>query len=759
MPSPHRPDAPTEGDHVTGLIERVTFHSEESGFAVLRVQVRGRREPVTVVGTVPQVAAGEWLDARGRWVVDPQHGQQLRAETMRTSAPTSAEGIARYLASGAVRGIGPALAERLVEAFGGDVFRVIEADPARLLEVDGIGPVRRGRIEEAWREQRAVREIMVFLHSHGVSTSRAFRIFKTYGEAAIETVQHDPYRLARDIRGIGFLTADRIAERLGVDRHSELRARAGVEHVLLELTDDGHCAFPRDALVERAAGMLEIPAPIVAAALDHELAAGRLVSRTAPAGGPLVYLAALDAAERTVAGTLAALARGPHPLPPVDAAKAAGWVERRLGLVLAAEQRRAVEQATRAKVLVITGGPGVGKTTIVRAIVEVFAAKGLRVVLCAPTGRAAKRLSEASGRPASTIHRLLEVDPASGRFKHDADRPVAGDLVVVDESSMIDLPLAAALVRALPRHAALVLVGDVDQLPPVGPGTVLADVIASGTVPTVRLVEVFRQAAASRIVTNAHRINRGDAPVFPAGKGEVTPGDDFFFVAAEEPARAVELLVKLVRTSIPSRFGLDPVRDIQVLTPMQRGELGARNLNLALQAALNPTGPAVERFGLTYRRGDRVMQIANDYEKDVFNGDIGRVVRLDEHDRELVVDYDDREVAYAFDELDELLPAWAVTVHKEQGSEYPAVVVPVHTQHYVLLQRNLLYTAITRGKRLVVLVGTRRALAIAVRRVQARERVTTLAERLRAAFAADARRAGEPGGLPLAAEPPSRYRT
>jgi exodeoxyribonuclease V alpha subunit len=715
-------------DHVTGVIERVTFHNEETGFCVLRVRVRGRPVPFTVVGSAPSVAEGEWLDARGRWVVDARHGQQLRAVELRTSAPDTPLGIETYLASKAVRGIGPALAARLVTAFGVDVFRVIEEEPGRLREVEGIGAGRQAMITAAWREQRTVREIMVFLHSHGVSATRAFRIFKTYGEAAIETVQHDPYCLARDIRGIGFLTADRIAERLGVDRHAELRARAGLEWVLQELTNDGHCAYPHADLVERAAGMLEIPATIVSAALQHAVSEGRLVRRERGAEPTLVYLAGLDAAERSLAANLVALARGRHPCPGIDIEAAIRWVERSSGITLAPAQRAALALATTAKVLVVTGGPGVGKTTLVDAIVRVLDAKRLRVGLCAPTGRAAKRLAEATGHEAKTIHRLLAVDPATGAFRHDQERPLELDVLIADETSMIDLPLAHHLVRAVPRDAALLLVGDVDQLPSVGPGSVLRDVIDSDAVPVCRLSEVFRQAAASAIVANAHRINAGLPPLLPERVAE--PASDFYVVAADDPARATETLVKLVTAAIPRRFGLRTLDDIQVLTPMQRGELGARNLNQVLQRALNPAGPSVERFGWTFRLGDKVMQTENDYERDVFNGDIGRVTAVDPEERQLVVRFDDRDVPYRFDELDELVLAYAVTIHKAQGSEYPAVVVPLHTQHYPLLQRNLLYTAITRGRRLVVLLASRKALAIAVKRADASVRFTTLRERL-----------------------------
>ena len=591
-------------DHVTGVIERVTFHSEESGFCVLRVRVRGRAAPVTVVGTAPAVSEGEWVDARGRWTIDARHGQQLRAVTLRTTHPDTPLGIETYLASNAVRGIGPALAARLVRAFGAGVFKVIEEEPARLREVEGIGPVRQAMITESWREQKAVREIMVFLHSHGVSAARAFRIYKTYGDKAIETVQHDPYCLARDIRGIGFLSADRIAERLGVDRHSELRARAGLEWVLQELTDDGHCAFPESDLLERAAGMLEIPQPIVAAALAQGVAEKRLVRREVDGAQPLVYLAALDAAERGLASNLLALARGRHPCPRIDLDAAVRWVEAKTAIALAPAQREALALAVTSKVLVITGGPGVGKTTLVDTIVRVLAGKRLRLGLCAPTGRAAKRLAEATGREAKTIHRLLAVDPASGTFRHNPDNPLDLDVLIADETSMIDLPLAHHLVRAVPRHAALVLVGDVDQLPSVGPGCVLRDVIDSGVVPVCRLTEMFRQAAASRIIANAHRVNRG-LPRRAPRRAATTRRVGLLRRRAGRPgARA--------RAARQAGHRLDPAaasastryEDIQVLTPMQRGELGARNLNRCCRRRSTREGPSDRalRLDVPHRR-------------------------------------------------------------------------------------------------------------------------------------------------------------
>ena len=715
-------------EHLAGTIERVTFHSGESGFCVLQVNVRGQREPVPVIGTLPNVSAGEWIDAQGRWAIDSKHGQQFKAEVLRTTHPDTAEGIEKYLGSGLIKGIGPEFAKRLVQNFGKEVFEIIEKQPERLREVSGIGKIRQAKILGAWKENQAVRKIMVFLHSHGCGTSRAFRIYKAYGDEAIEKVQEDPYRLARDIWGIGFKSADQIAASLGIGKQSDLRARAGVSYALQELTNDGHCAFPRDGLIKKAVKILEIPADIIEAAIQHELEARRLVERPGSNGSPLIYLAALDFAEQRLTENLIALSKGAHLCPRIDLPKAIQWVEAKIDLKLAPAQKDAIRLAVSSKVMVITGGPGVGKTSLVNAILKIFMAKKLDVVLCAPTGRAAKRLSETSGMEAKTIHRLLEFDPKTGGFKHDAANPLEGDVFIIDETSMVDLPLANQTVRAIPNHAALILVGDVDQLPSVGPGCVLRDIIDSGVVPVCRLTEVFRQAAQSAIIANAHRINKGLFPEFPKAK-EAKPSSDFYFFEAEEPQAGVETILRLIRESIPQKFGFKP-DEIQVLTPMQRGELGARNLNQVMQAALNPSGPSVQRFGWTFRAGDRVMQTVNNYEKDVFNGDIGRISALDEAEQELTVLFDGRDVVYDFKELDELTLSYACSIHKSQGSEYSVVVIPIHTQHYMLLQRNLLYTAITRGRKLVVLVGTRKALAMAVKRVDSRRRVTSLRERL-----------------------------
>jgi len=712
------------------MVERVTFHSDSTGFAVLKIKARGHRELVTVVGTLPNVSAGEWLEADGAWSVDPKHGPQFKADTLRTTHPDTLEGIERYLGSGMIKGIGPVYAAKLVKAFGKEVFDVIDKRSALLLKVEGIGQGRKNAIKEAWAEHKVVREIMTFLMSHGVSTARAFRIYKTYGEKAIETVMSDPYCLARDIWGIGFKTADQIAMHMGIERESDLRARAGVEYVLGELTSDGHCAYPREALAEEALKILEIPTPIIDAAINHGVETGRLVADKNRDGEPLIYLKPLHQAETQLAQILQRMARGHHPCPSIDIEKALEWVQQKINMELAPAQKDAVRAAVTHKLLIITGGPGVGKTTIVNAIIKILRAKKLRVCLCAPTGRAAKRMSETTGMDAKTIHRLLEFDPATNQFKHHTDRPLSGDLFIMDESSMIDVSLGFHLMRAIPRHAAVVWVGDVDQLPSVGPGTVLRDMIESKSIPVVRLTEVFRQAASSDIITNAHRINQGLMPEFPEKEAGHKTETDFYFVPGDDPDETVAKLIRMVRVSLPKRFGFDPVEHIQIITPMQRGTLGARTLNTALQDALNPEGPFIEKFGFRYRTGDKVMQMVNDYQKDVFNGDIGRIVAMNEEDREVRVRFENRVVNYDYQELDELSLSYAITVHKSQGSEYPCVVMPFHTQHFMMLQRNLLYTGVTRGKKLVVLVGMPKAIAMAIKRADTTQRITLLRERL-----------------------------
>lgn len=721
-PSPASITSPQ--DVLAGVVERVTFHNPETGFCVLRIKARGHRDLVTVVGHAAVITAGEWVTASGEWVNDRVHGQQLKARFLRTSAPTSIDGIEKYLGSGMIPGIGPVYAKKLVKAFGEKVFDIIEAEPARLREVTGIGAVRAAKITSAWADQKTVREIMVFLHSHGVGTARAVRIFKTYGSDAVQVMSENPYRLARDIRGIGFKTADAIAQRLGIAKTAMIRVRAGISYALTEAMNNGHCGLPLEELLPLASELLEVEATLVQTALDLELAEGTVVADRV-GETQCAFLARLHRAERAIAEDLLRLSAGDLPWPSIDAERALPWIEAKTGLTLAASQVEAIRLALRSKVLVITGGPGVGKTTIVNAILRILAAKDTVLQLCAPTGRAARRMTEATGFPARTIHRLLETDPRAGGFKRDEHNPIECDLLVIDETSMVDVVLMQALLAAVPRHAALLIVGDIDQLPSVGPGQVLADIIGSGAVPVVRLTEIFRQAAQSRIIVNAHRVNQGLLPDLARPEGD----SDFYFVPADEPETAVARVVELVKARMPRRFGFDPIRDIQVLCPMNRGGVGARSLNIELQAALNPAGEKkVERFGWTFAPGDKVMQIENDYDKDIFNGDIGYVDAVDPEAAELVASFDGRPVTFLFGELDSLVPAYAATIHKSQGSEYPAVVIALLTQHYAMLQRNLLYTGITRGKKLVVLVGQKKAVAIAVRNVAGRRRWSKLAQ-------------------------------
>ncbi len=725
-----------------GQVVRVTFESETTGFRVLRVAVAGRPEPLTVVGVFPRVYSGADVRATGTIERDPTHGEQLRAQGLTVLEPKTLDGLERYLGSGVVPGIGPSYAKRIVEAFGTATLRVLDERPEQLLGVAGLGKRRVEAIAHAWRENRALHDVMVFLQAHGASPALAARIVRRYGARAAQIVADEPYRLALEVAGIGFRTADRIAESVGVARSAPLRHQAGLVQVLRDETDRGHALTPSAALFDAARDLLGRD-PLDGtedAALERALHAlvlsGHVVVDRAsdaapelPDAGREVYLTEVFEAETRLARRLVALARS-RPARPLElTAEQVVRVERSCGVPLSEEQRAALAAAVRAPVLVITGGPGVGKTTLLRAILAVFREARFSVRLAAPTGRAAKRMSESSGGEATTLHRLLEVDPKNGAFKRDERAPLDGDAFVIDETSMVDVRLGDALLRAIPEGKRLVFVGDVDQLPSVGPGAVLYDVIASGVLPVVRLTQIFRQSATSKIILAAHAINHGELPQ-SAQKGEDA---DFFVVPSRDAATTASLVHELVVTRIPRKFGLDPTRDVQVLTPMNRGPLGALALNKMLQAALNPGVGGLERRGRTFRAGDKVMQVRNDYDKQVYNGDMGIVDRLLPEDAGLVVTYLEREVVYEAGAVDDLNLAYACTIHKSQGSEYPAVVVPLSSSHFVMLAKNLVYTAVTRGRKLVVLVCEPRALSLALSPERWREeRRTGLARRLRA---------------------------
>jgi exodeoxyribonuclease V alpha subunit len=732
-----------------GTVERVTFYSDETGYSVIRLQPHGRNYVVTVVGNLPEVNPGEYLRLTGNWTTHAQHGRQFKAEDCKQVLPATIEGIRKYLGSGLIKGVGPVTAERIVKKFGADTLRVIEEEPERLRDVLGVGPKRVGMIKRAWQDQKHIKEIMLFLQSHGVSTSLAVKIYKEYGDEAVSVVQTDPYRLARDIFGIGFKTADKIAQQLGLPPDAPSRVEAGVSYALSQFADDGHVYAPEPDLVDQATQLLSVPPDAVAQAIERlhesevvrrELLDKALTPGPSPAAAGegrmvreerAVYLAPFYYGELGVTGRLRILLELPESrLARFKWVTDWGAVYARLAgdaaVELSERQKEAIRTALTHKVSVLTGGPGTGKTTSLRALIRALELAKQSYVLASPTGRAAKRLSEATGRQARTVHRLLEFKPQGG-FARNADHPLDADMVIIDESSMLDLLLTNQLLKAIHPASHVLFVGDVDQLPSVGAGDVLRDIIASGQVPVVRLDVIFRQAADSLIITNAHRVNQGLQPLTPRD------ANDFFLFVEDDPDKAADLVVDLVQNRIPRRFGFDALNDIQVLSPMHRGSVGVAVLNTRLQEALNPPDfrkPERRLGGRVIRVGDKVMQIRNNYDKDVYNGDIGRVKKVDVENQAVVVDVDGRQISYDWLEMDELVHAFAASVHKAQGSEYTAVVLPLLTQHWMMLQRNLLYTAITRARRLVVVVGTRKALAIAVKNDKVAERHSALDLRL-----------------------------
>lgn len=718
-----------------GQIERITYTNEENGFTIAKLRVLGRPGLVTVVGNIMAPTPGEILEMRGAWTTHPRYGEQFKIATYQSKVPATVAGIERYLSSGLIKGIGPVMAKRIVSRFGDQTLEVIEKHLHRLAEVDGIGRKRIGMIGKAWEEQREIRNVMLFLQSHGVSSGYATKIFKQYADRSIQVVRENPYRLATDIFGIGFVTADQIAEKLGFSKDSPLRVEAGVLYVLHQLADEGHVFYPYELLITKCCEMLEVDRGRIVQALEALERKEKIITEhlnesvaTSQKTSKAVFLARYHHCETSIADQLRALLASPKSIRAIDTEKAVRWVQDRLTLRLALEQVEAVRSAVKTKAMVITGGPGTGKTTIIQALLKIFSRLGVKILLAAPTGRAAKRMNETTGFDARTIHRMLEYSLQKGGFQKNEDKPLDVDLLVVDEASMIDTILMHHLLRAVPSGATLILVGDVNQLPSVGAGNVLKDIIHSGVVPVVTLKDIFRQARESLIVVNAHRINQG---IMPLSQPQEHGHEDFFFVEQEKPEEVLNIILELTSKRIPDKFALDAVRDIQVLTPMHKGTVGAENLNRALQEALNPREDALMRGQTAFRVHDKVMQLRNDYDKEVFNGDIGTIVDVDTETREVVISFDGRSVPYDFYELDEIELAYAVSVHKSQGSEYPAVVIPVTTQHYALLQRNLIYTAVTRGKRLVVMVGSRKALGIAIRNDKTEKRYTRLQERLK----------------------------
>ncbi|MCK5163854.1 MAG: ATP-dependent RecD-like DNA helicase [Desulfobacula sp.] len=717
-----------------GHIERVTFSSDKSGFSVCKLKVRGERDLVTIVGNMVNPVPGEFVELEGKWITHPKFGNQLQIEQYKTLVPATQLGIQKYLGSGLIKGIGPIMAKRIVKRFGTQSLEIIEKNIPMLSQVEGIGKKRIEMIQTAWEEQKEVRTVMLFLQSHGVSTAYAAKIFKTYGQDSIHIVKENPYRLSRDIFGIGFITADNIAQKLGMEKHAPQRIEAGLEYVLHKLSDDGHVCYPYNELCQKIQQMLEVEKPLVLKAVADSFSADRIVIEDSnetiqgfEENQKLVFLKKFYVCETGIVYNLQRLKKSSKSVRKIDSNKAIEWVKGKIKIRLAEKQAEAVKKSLEEKVLIITGGPGTGKTTIINAIIKILKKAGAKILLAAPTGRAAKRMSEATWERARTIHRMLDYSMKKAGFKKNNKNQLKCDVLIIDEASMIDTVLMHHLLKAVPRKATLILVGDVNQLPSVGPGNVLNDLIISEAFGIVTLDTIFRQAKKSLIVVNAHRINKGMFPVVANDNKK----SNFYFVQKEEPEDVLNTIIDLVQNRIPNKFGCDPVDDIQVLTPMHRGVVGASNLNHELQKILNSNKVMIQRGNREFKVSDKVMQIKNNYDKHTYNGDIGRIMSINFIDQKVMINFDGRDVEYDFFSLDEIVHAYAVSVHKSQGSEYPVVIIPVVIQHYILLQRNLLYTAVTRGKKLVVLVGTKKALAMAINTVKSSKRHTRLWHRLK----------------------------
>ena len=707
---------------VYGSVERVTYHNAENGFCVLKVSVKNKRHPVTIIGNATQVMAGEDIEAFGIWVYDCNHGYQLKADSIKMTVPTSVEGIRKYLASGLIRGVGKHFAKVLVDSFKENVLTILDNEPEKVMGLPGIGKKRTEQIIKSWHEQKVVREIMVYLHGHGIGTARAVRIYKTYGDDTIEKLNENPYRLALDIWGIGFKTADHLAQSIGIDKNSVLRAEAGIRHILSEYSTLGHCAIIPEILVKQCVELLEITPEVIGQAIINELENGNIIEDVIDEERHL-YIAPLYYAEQGIIGSIVRLMKDRVAIDITDD-DIVNFATKDARIEYSSNQQQAIIMAVRNKVSIITGGPGVGKTTIVKGIMEVAKLLNKNIALCAPTGRAAKRLTESSGLEAKTIHRLLEFRPGQGA-KYNAEFPIETDLVIIDETSMVDISLMNTLLKAVPTNAAVLFVGDIDQLPSVGPGNVLGDMINSGVIATTRLTEIFRQAQTSKIITNAHRINKGEMPYY-----DNKAADDFFFISLDDPEAIIERILSIIADKLPFLYKFNPLTDIQVLVPMNKGTLGVRNLNMVLQERLNPNQNGITSMGINFREGDKIIQTINNYNKDIFNGDIGFIQSINYEDNLVIINYDGKLIEYEKSELDEIELAYAITIHKSQGSEYPVVLIPVTTQHYTLLERNLLYTGITRGKKMVILIGQKKALYMGVKRVSSNKRITSLKHNL-----------------------------
>lgn len=719
-------------ERLQGEIQSITFTNEETGFTVAKVKVKSYSHPVTVVGRLMNPLPGEDMKMEGEWIKHPRYGEQFQLESYEPIAPESTAGIKRYLGSGLVKGIGPSMASRIVDRFQEKTLAVIEEDIQQLLEVEGMGKKRISMIKEAWEEQKDLRRIMVFFLSYGIGSGEVKRIFRQYGGDSISKVKENPYRLATDITGIGFLTADRIAQKMGFGRDSLVRVEAGILYVLEELAGEGHVYYPYEPLVEKCLEILQVDQDLILEAFARVAQKQHIIIEDLNPdlqqyieNNKAVYLGRYHYCETSIASRLKALSGEAPPFRPIDPQKALDWVAHRLPVRLAREQVEAVQYTLKSKVLVITGGPGTGKTTIINAVLQIFSVLKLEIQLAAPTGRAAKRMSEATGHPAKTIHRLLEFTFKKGNFLRNAKNPLTCHLLIIDEASMIDTLLMHHLLKAIPSYTVLILVGDIKQLPSVGAGSVLRDIIDSGSVPVVTLHKIFRQAKESSIIVNSHRINHGQLPLL--GRKKI---DDFYFLEEEDPQACQELILSLVKDRLPARFAYHPLEDIQVLSPMHKGCIGTSLLNDRLQSALNPKGQEISHGGRTFRVGDKVMQIRNDYDREVFNGDIGRIISLQEGDQELTVSFDGRSISFQYRDLEAMVLAYAISVHKAQGSEYRAVILPLMTQHYIMLQRNLIYTAVTRGKELVVIVGQKKALEMGIKNDAIQRRYSRLKERL-----------------------------